>query len=76
MSLNKIYRICSSCGGAGNESGTYIDKNGDIQDYNNTCGSCNGEGKFLSLELNTDLIDLLQDMNDKINDIFEKLNEE
>jgi len=75
MSLNQIHRICSSCGGTGNESGTSIDEHGDPQDYDNICHSCQGEGIFPNLELNKDLIDLLQDMNDKINDIFEKLNE-
>jgi len=39
------------------------------------CKRCKGEKQISRAALHEDLIDLLLDMNDKINDIFEKVNE-
>lgn len=70
--MKAIKAVCHACGGAGqltNPVGyppVLVEKD---------CEACLGDGFRVHGELSDDLIDLLQDMNDKINDIFEKLNE-
>jgi len=69
--------VCASCRGVGSRVIGYDEQNNPI--YENPCTGCGGDGKTT-----TALIDdtLLNDMNDKLddilgkcNDIFEKLNE-
>ena len=71
--LQKIIRICRRCTGSGEETiGNDVDGN----PFDSiTCRKCGGVGEISTSSLHPDLIDLLNDMNNKINDILEKLNE-
>jgi hypothetical protein len=72
--MEKIYTPCSQCGSTGIEViSTLI--NDELVNEEITCRTCNGAGKISNLSLDNDLIDLFVDMNDKINDIIEKVKE-
>lgn len=72
--MEKIYTSCSPCGGSGQETVSTIVDNIPVEELI-TCRTCKGEGKISNSSLDNDLIDLLRDMSDKIQDIFEKVNE-
>ena len=72
--MKEIYTRCSPCGGTGIEFiSTHVDGQNGKTDI--TCRTCNGTGLRSNLSLSDDLMDFLNDMNNKINDIFEKVNE-
>ena len=72
--MRHIFKQCGSCYGTGFEVFTGKDEHGDpIGSVE--CRLCGGEGQLPELGLHPDLINLLVDMSDKINDIFEKVNE-
>jgi len=69
-----IYKSCSSCVD-GFETVTRV-VDGEPVTEEIECRACGGsDERMSSLHLSDDLIDLLKDMKDKINDIFEKVNE-
>ena len=72
--IQKLYHACKPCRQTGTVDYVYLE-NGDIVPGTKTCPLCRGEGKHSNTWLSDDLINLLNDMNDKINDIFEKVNE-
>ena len=70
--MKEIIKKCQQCGGAGQ----LTDPVGIPPEMvESDCVMCLGTGVQNHGFLSDDLIDLLQDMNDKINDIFEKVNE-
>lgn len=71
--MKEITKSCDSCGGLGYESGESVDPPGPVQ---TECKKCAGTGILPHGQLSDDLIDMLNDMNNKINDIFEKVNEQ
>ncbi len=72
--LQKIVRICRRCTGSGEENIGNDPITGDP--FNPiTCRKCNGDGEISTISLHPDLIDLFNDMNNKINDIKQKVNE-
>ena len=73
--MEKIYTPCSPCGGTGIEVTSTIIDGEVVEGESITCRTCLGAGRLSQLSLDEDLITLLSDMNDKINDIFEKVNE-
>jgi len=75
MEIHDIITRCPKCAGTGVEHyDTIVD--GEVVRTNDvTCRRCNGGQEVSVAKLHNDLIDLLEDMNDKINDIFEKVNE-
>lgn len=71
--LHKIVEECKRCEGSGSED---IGKDIQGNPINPiTCRKCSGVGTISTSSLHPDLIDLLNGMNNKINDIFEKVNE-
>ena len=74
MELKCISISCPQCSGTGTESiGHIVDDEMVYEDI--TCRRCLGQTRTTTMCLNDDLIDLLNDMNNKIDDILEKLNE-
>ena len=69
--MRNIYIRCEKCHGTGSVPVTV---DGMPQD-DEECSTCSGSGQVSVMGLHEDLINMLQDMNDKINDIFEKVNE-
>jgi len=65
---------CPQCTGTGQEWVT-IGLGDNVQREQITCRRCNGDTKVSNQCLDDDLIDMLEDMKDKIYDIFEKVNE-
>ncbi len=74
MEINKLYHFCKICRGTGTEDFNVLD-NGELVPGSRVCPVCEGEGYHSNTRLSDDLISLLNDMNNKINDIFEKVNE-
>ena len=72
--IKKLYHICKLCSGTGTEDFETLE-NGEAVPGSRPCITCDGEGRHSNTHLSDDLIDLLKDMKDKINDIFEKVNE-
>ena len=72
--IQKLYHACKPCRQTGTVDYVYLE-NGDIVPGTKTCTLCRGKGKHSNTWLSDDLIDLFNDMNEKINDILEKLNE-
>ena len=70
--MKVINIVCYACGGAGQETNPVGDPPVMVE---KDCPVCSGSGVRVSGQLSDDLIDFLKDMNDKINDIFEKVNE-
>ena len=70
--MKEIKAECYACGGAGQLTNPVGNPPVMVE---TDCKVCSGTGYRVHSNLSDDLIDLLQDMNDKINDIFEKLNE-
>lgn len=64
MSIEQVWTHCDPCQGTGTR-GTAGGGGGE------QCQYCEGTGKMLAHTLDSDLIDKLNDMEDKINDIFE-----
>ena len=71
--IQKIYATCKRCGGTGEEPIGY-DKDGNPLDAI-TCRKCAGNIEVSNKYLSSDLIDLFNDIMNKCNDIFEKVNE-
>jgi hypothetical protein len=70
--MKEITKDCDSCGGLGYESG----ESGDPPESTQTeCSKCAGTGILPHGQLSDDLIDMLNDMNNKIDDIKEKIDE-
>ena len=72
MELGYIYQVCKPCGGTGERSVSGIAGDEEIRETVE-CSTCGGSGRRPVAGLSDDLIDLFNDMNDKINDIFEKV---
>ena len=70
--MKEIKRKCQACGGVGQETNPVGNPPTMVMA---DCIVCSGIGFISYGELSDDLIDLLTDMKDKINDIFEKVNE-
>jgi len=68
MSNTEIQSKCMSCSGTGKTNTHDGNPTGD-------CVSCSGSGMLVSGYLSSDLVDLIQDIKDKVDDIFEKVNE-
>ena len=73
--MKQITRNCAPCGGTGREMGVALGSEGEPTPYDNPCGKCGGTGKLPHSELSDDLIDFLNDLKNKVDDIFEKVNE-
>ena len=69
-----INSVCPQCGGTGKEKITVPAGEG-TEVIEITCRRCNGTKIVSNSWLDDDLIDMLEDMQNKINDIFEKVNE-
>ena len=74
MEIEKLYHFCKRCSGTGTEDFETLEGNV-VVPGSQQCPLCGGEGYHSNTRLSDDLITLLQDMNDKINDIREKVNE-
>ena len=74
MELTCVSAKCPKCTGSGIE---HIDEyvNGHIAHKDIVCRRCDGVKRVKVMCLNEDLTDMLVDMKDRINDIWEKLNE-
>jgi len=72
--MKTIHNNCSRCN-AGIETIEVPIVGGGTETVERPCIECGGSGKQVLGYLSDDLIDMLQDMQDKINDIFEKVNE-
>ena len=72
--MKEIYSSCPQCSGNGKESISSIVE-GEPVNTEITCRTCAGSTVISNLFLNKDLIDMLNDMKDKLDDIFEKVNE-
>ena len=73
--IQKITKECGKCHGTGTED--FIDS-GDPQNPVPgimECQDCNGDGVRHLGYLNDDLINFLEDMNEKLDSILEKVNE-
>ncbi len=69
MAIKDISQVCGRCGGDGIEEITQADP--PAPPTTATCGGCDGAGFLITGQLDDDLIDKLNDMENKINDIFE-----
>ena len=74
MTLKEITKICTGCGGTGSHTGE-VPGNGDPVPYDNRCRKCGGDGRLPLGELSEDLVDFLTDLKEKVDDIYEKINE-
>ena len=72
--MERIWTPCSQCGGSGEKRITTLVGEEEVVSLI-TCPPCAGSGRLSNTSLDSDLIDLLNDMNNRINDIFEKVNE-
>lgn len=70
--MKELTKKCDSCGGTGSNTGEKPG-NGEPFPYEIQCQKCEGGGNISIGELSDNLIDFLNDMNNKINDIFEKV---
>jgi hypothetical protein len=72
VDLHKIIKTCKQCGGSGEETiGNDINTGEPLGAI--LCRKCGGDTFVSGSSLHPDLIDMLKDMNNKINDIFEKV---
>ena len=72
MAIKDISVVCDRCGGDGMEEVTKVDP--PAPPVLETCGACDGAGYLITGQLDDDLIDKLNDMDNKLDDIFEKVN--
>ncbi len=73
MAIKDISVVCDRCGGDGLEEVTKVDP--PASPVEETCGACDGAGFLITGQLDDDLIDFLNDLKTKVDDIFEKVNE-
>lgn len=71
--MKQISTSCSKCIDGVESVTRMVDEESITEEI--TCRTCGGSRLRSTLFLSDDLIDLLNDMNNKIDDIFEKLNE-
>lgn len=72
--MKDICSSCPQCTGTGQEWIT-TGLGDNIQREQITCRRCSGTGKVSNQCLDDDLINMFEDMQNKINDISEKVNE-
>lgn len=72
--MKEIFTSCSQCSGTGSENVSSI-IDGETTSEEIACRTCGGEKIVSNLFLSSDLIGMLNDMKNKIDDIFEKVNE-
>ena len=72
--LQKLVRLCRRCVGSGEETIGNDPVTGEPRNPI-TCRKCGGEGEISTTWLHPDLIALFVDMNDKIDDILERVSE-
>jgi len=75
----QVYEICRACGGDGVRTSTGS-QDGTPVSTSTACNACAGTGKFLNATLefdpgNDDLMDKLNDIKEKVDEIIEMLNE-
>jgi DnaJ-class molecular chaperone len=71
-----VYSKCQVCGGDGAISENRVDPVTKVETWVTVvCSKCAGTGYVAWGNLSDDLIDLLNDIKDKCNDIFEKVSE-
>jgi len=73
VGIKDISQVCDRCGGHGIEEVTRVDP--PAPPTTATCGGCKGAGFTIQGQLDDDLIDFLNNLKDKVDDIFEKVNE-
>lgn len=73
MAIKDISMVCGRCGGDGIEETSTTDP--PASPTTRTCEACGGAGITVHGQLDDDLIDFLNDLKDKVDDIFEKVNE-
>ena len=73
--VHEIWRLCRRCDGTGDIIVKQPDPENPVESEYIECPCCLGVGKQLWGSLHEDLMDLFNNMNDKLNDIIEKLNE-
>lgn len=71
--MKKIYTSCSKCIDGIETVNIMVD--GEMVRQERACTTCLGSGLSSILSLSDDLVDTINDMKDKQNDIFEKVNE-
>jgi len=75
MVIKDITVPCSLCSATGVEFISTLGPEDTVVQKNITCRACLGAKVLVHMSLSDEFIDLLNDMNDKVNDIFEKVNE-
>jgi DnaJ-class molecular chaperone len=77
MASLEVYRQCSMCGGDGLFPNDNITYGGVVLPPTNPgpCQTCGGDGKILAYSIEEDFVVKIDDILDKCNDIFEKVNE-
>jgi len=73
VAIKDISQVCDRCGGDGIEETSVADP--PAPPTTRTCEACDGVGFTIHGQLDDDLIDFLNDLKDKVDDIFEKVNE-
>lgn len=72
--MKEIIKVCPGCGGTGTNPGYTAPPGGSPVPVDTTCLKCQGAGTLPNGELSDDLIDFLNDLRDKVDDILEKVN--
>ena len=72
--MKAIIIPCNECGGTGSRTGETNSPSGPVP-FDVPCQRCAGDGSLLCGYLSDDLVDKLNSIMNKCNDIFEKLNE-
>ena len=70
--IQSISTECPGCGGTGTEDYTVMEDGSPVPGTRD-CTMCEGDLRISSSALHPDLIDLLNDMSDRIDDIKEKV---
>ena len=74
--MKALTETCPGCGGSGTNPGqSYPPGGGGPDPVETTCLMCAGGGRVPHGELSDDLIDFLTDLRNKVDDIWEKVNE-
>ena len=74
LSIQSISTECPGCGGTGTEDYT-VTEGGLPVPGTRDCTMCEGDLRISSAALHVDLITLFNDINGKIDDVVEKVNE-
>jgi len=77
MFFLEIYQECPKCAGIGQIPINKMDFEGNVLPPDNprTCDKCDGEKRIKLYEIDGDLVDLVQDILNKLDDIKEKADE-